>query len=65
MDNLDLLEVYSFSQGFRQRKLQTISDPLARNLVAQLLTKDPRKRPNMVSKIVSNHYSLLLTNRIY
>jgi serine/threonine protein kinase len=47
IDASDLFDVYHFTRAFKQRKLQTIEDPLARNLVSQLLTKAIDKRPNM------------------
>jgi hypothetical protein len=47
IDMTDLFDVYHFTRVFKQRKLQTIEDTFARNLVSQLLNKDPTLRPNM------------------
>lgn len=47
IDEIDLLDVYNFTSSFKKKKLQSISDPLARNLVSQLLMKDPSRRPTM------------------
>lgn len=47
IDEIDLLDVYNFTSSFKKRKLQSVPDPLARNLVSQLLMKDPTRRPTM------------------
>ena len=48
-DNIDpesMQDLYTFTDDFKQKKMAKIVDPQARNLVSQLLSKDPRKRPN-------------------
>ena len=42
-----MLELHTFSDKFKYKRLHEISNPQARNLVAQMLTKDPSKRPTM------------------
>jgi serine/threonine protein kinase len=48
-----LEELCEFSLSFKKKKLMDISDVKARNLVSQLLNKDPNKRPTMTE--VLNH----------
>lgn len=48
-DNIDpesMQDLYNFTDDFKQKKMAKIADPQARNLVSQLLSRDPRKRPN-------------------
>ena len=48
-DNIDsdaIYELYNFTDELKRRKLSKISDLQARNLVSQLLSRDPRRRPN-------------------
>ena len=48
-DNIDpesMYDLYYFTDEFKQKKLSKISDLQARNLVSQLLSRDPKKRPN-------------------
>ena len=40
-------DLYFFPNNFKIRKLREIADTQARNLVSQLLTKDPSKRPSL------------------
>eukprot|EP01038_Epipyxis_sp_PR26KG_P009791 gene9791-13172_t len=50
-DNIDddaLRDLHSFSQEFKAKKLKIIPDVMARNLISQLLTKDPLQRPSML-----------------
>ena len=42
-------QLYSFSMEFKKDKLAIVNDMQARNLIAQLLNKDPKKRPTMSS----------------
>ena len=63
VDMNDLYDVYQFNTIFKQRKLYTITDPLARNLVSQLLTKDPLKRPSM--RQVLGMYSIYIYMCLY
>ena len=49
-DNIDddsMLELYRFKNDYKQKKLSKITDMTARNLVSQMLTKDPTKRPTI------------------
>jgi serine/threonine protein kinase/ankyrin repeat protein len=49
-DNIDdekLIQLYQWSDFFKESRLRKIQDPSARNLVAQLLTKDPSRRPSL------------------
>ncbi len=45
-DNLFLLA--EWSTALKARKLQRVVDPLARNLLSQMLQKDPRRRPTIM-----------------
>ena len=54
-DNIDsdqLKQLAEFSREFVQKKLQAIPDTTAKNLVSQLLHKDPKKRPSMAHCMV-------------
>jgi serine/threonine protein kinase len=44
-DNNGLLQLFEWTDATKNDKLSKISDELARNLVARLLSKDPTKRP--------------------
>jgi serine/threonine protein kinase len=44
IDNRSLIDLYDFTDEFKKEKLSKIPDSKARNLVAQMLTKDPEKR---------------------
>jgi serine/threonine protein kinase len=55
LDEENMLALYYFDDEFKHYKLSKISDALARNLVAQMLTKDPSKRPN-TSQILSHPF---------
>jgi serine/threonine protein kinase len=47
-DNIDtysMLQLYHFSDSFKNSKLERVADPKARNLISQLLMKNPKKRP--------------------
>lgn len=49
-DNIDdkqLRLIYEYSDGFKRDRMSKIQNVQARNLVSQLLTKDPRLRPTM------------------
>ena len=43
--NLEIL--FEFSEEFKAKKMKKIKDTKARNLIGQLLNKDPKKRPGM------------------
>jgi len=43
----DLHALYTFDDAFKAKKLRLIVEPVARNMVSQLLMKDPSKRPSM------------------
>jgi len=54
-DNIDsdqLKDLAEFSREFVVKKLRCIPDTIARNLVSQLLNKDPTKRPSMAHCMV-------------
>mmetsp|Transcript_19103 Transcript_19103/g.26258 ORF Transcript_19103/g.26258 Transcript_19103/m.26258 type:complete len:101 (+) Transcript_19103:291-593(+) len=42
-----MLDLYAFSDKYKKKRMAEISNIEARNLVAQMLTKDPHKRPHM------------------
>jgi serine/threonine protein kinase len=50
-----LYELHDFTDELKLRKLSIIEDPLARNLAAQMLTKDPTKRPSF-SRVLAHPY---------
>jgi hypothetical protein len=52
-DNLFLLA--EWSAALKARKLQRVVDPLARNLLSQMLQKDPRRRPTLM-KILAHPF---------
>ena len=56
-DNLateaELRNLSEFTDVFKAERLEKIEDKLQRNLVSQLLMKDPKKRPSM--KVVLQH----------
>ena len=43
----DLKQLFEFTEEFKQERLEIIDDLVARNLIAQMLNKDPTKRPTM------------------
>lgn len=45
-----------WSEAFKSEKLAAISDPLARNLLFQLLSKDPRRRPSASSALEHRYF---------
>ena len=47
MNNRNLMKLYVFSDEFKNNQIDLIKDSLARNLIAQMLTKDPARRPLM------------------
>jgi serine/threonine protein kinase len=47
IDEEDLHALHEFANFFKRRKLHKIHEDSARNLVAQLLSKDPTRRPGM------------------
>ena len=54
-DNIDdkqLKTLHDFTESFKREKLSKISDKLARNLIAQLLNKNPKMRPTMDRALV-------------
>ena len=55
-DNIDddtLLKLYHFSEKSKKSQLLKIRDPLARNMISQLLNKNPERRPPM--KLLKYH----------
>lgn len=42
-----LLDTFHFTPEFKKKKLSVVTNVLARNLLSQLLSKDPKKRPLM------------------
>jgi len=42
-----MLDLYAFTDKYKKKRMAEISNIEARNLVAQMLTKDPHKRPHM------------------
>ena len=42
-----MMQLYMFTDKFKRSKVKEIPDSQARNLVAQMLTKDPSKRPSL------------------
>ena len=50
-----LFDLFDFTDELKIRKLELIEDPLARNLAAQMLTKDPKKRPTF-SRVLAHPF---------
>jgi serine/threonine protein kinase len=55
IDIEDLIDLEEFKDSYKRRKLSKITDPLARNLVGQLLNRNPLKRPRM-SHVLSHPF---------
>jgi serine/threonine protein kinase len=49
LDDTELAVLYEFSDEFKKSKLSRITDLMARNLVSQLLSKQPQQRPTIDS----------------
>jgi serine/threonine protein kinase/Leucine-rich repeat (LRR) protein len=55
IEEADMLVLMEFTDEFKSDRLSRVSDLLARNLIAQMLMKDPRRRPG-VSQILSHPF---------
>jgi serine/threonine protein kinase len=53
IDDDEIIDLYEMTNTFRRKKLKKIKNSIARNLVSQLLSKDPRARPDM--RMVLDH----------
>jgi serine/threonine protein kinase/ankyrin repeat protein len=51
----NLYQLYDWKDHVKQKKLQQIEDPLAKNLLSLLLMKDPEKRPT-ISRILAHPF---------
>jgi serine/threonine protein kinase len=49
IDEKDLVVIANWNDTFKWSKIENIPDPQCRNLISQLLTKDPKKRPTIES----------------
>ena len=47
-----MFDLYPFSEKIKRKRFQEISNAQARNLVAQMLTKDTKLRPSMSQVLV-------------
>ena len=47
LDEDQLRIVFDWTEEFKHKRLQKVSDPHARNLISRLLMKDPSKRPDV------------------
>ena len=55
LDNRNLMKLLLFSEEFKYYRIDLIKDSLARNLIAQMLTKDPARRP-LMSQVVAHPF---------
>ena len=47
IDDDDMKQLYEFTDEFKQKRLMKINNLVMRNLISQMLNKDPSKRPSM------------------
>lgn len=62
-DNTDpdgFKSIFDFTDEFKHKRLATIPEKQARNLVSQLLAKDPKRRPSMSQVIQHSFFSARL-----
>ena len=64
MNNRNLKTLYFFSDEFKNEQIDLIKDSLARNLIAQMLTKDPARRPLMSQVLAHPFFSGRYTARL-
>ena len=50
-----MMELYLFSDEFKNSQIDPIKDSLARNLLSQMLTKDPARRP-LMSQVLAHPF---------
>jgi serine/threonine protein kinase len=55
LDNRNLKKLHLFSDEFKYYRIDLIKDSLARNLIAQMLTKDPARRP-LMSQVLAHPF---------
>ena len=63
-DPIQLQWIYHFTNSFKRQKLARIPDKLARNLIAQLLSKDPTRRLTMERALVHPFISGKIVTRM-
>ena len=64
MDNRNLKKLHLFSNEFKYYRIDLIKDSLARNLISQMLTKDPARRPLMSQVLAHPFYTGRHTARL-
>ena len=55
MNNRNLMKLHLFSEEFKCNQLDMIKDLLARNVISQMLTKDPARRP-LMSQVLAHPF---------
>ena len=55
MNQQNLLTLFEFSDDFKNTMLDTISETSARNLISQMLTKNPARRP-LMSQVLAHPF---------
>ena len=55
LSNRNLKKLYLFSDEFKNNQIDLIKDSLARNLIAQMLTNDPARRP-LMSQVLAHPF---------
>jgi serine/threonine protein kinase len=55
-DAQDLSHLHYWTDAFKSQKLNLISDPIGRNLVSHLLSKDPQRRPMTVEHVLQHPF---------
>ena len=55
LDNRNLMKLQQFSDDFKFYRIDLIKDSLARNLISQMLTKDPARRP-LMSQVLAHPF---------
>jgi len=64
IDQTSYRELYDFSSVFKREKLSKVYDPKAKNLISQLLCKDPINRLTIKQVIMHPFLSFKKTSKI-
>jgi serine/threonine protein kinase len=64
IDQTELEKLHRFTLTFKKEKLSKVDNPQAKNLISQLLNKDPTKRPTMKQVLMHPFLSMKSTARM-